>query len=186
MADSGNDRIQRFSLSGGEGMELVQPGQLAYPKGVAVRKTRLLVADDQNHRVQAFDTGGRLLTTIGRGEGTSPGQLSFPYGVAMDTSGRVFVADNLNHRIVRFGTAPEYRYVSRWGGFGTMPGRLAYVRALAVGPTGEIYVANTGNDRIDVFSRGGSLLRSFGRSGRAQGQFNNPAGVAATPPAIAR
>jgi len=179
VADSGNDRVQRFALDGSQGMELIPPGQLAHPKGVAVRKTRLLVADDQNHRVQAYDTGGRLLATIGRGEGTAPGQLSFPYGVAVDAAGRVFVADNLNHRIVRFGTAPEYGYVSRWGGFGTAPGRLAYVRGLAVDAGGNVYVANTGNDRIDVFDRGGALLRSFGTSGRALGQLNQPSGIAA-------
>ncbi|PTL60353.1 hypothetical protein [Paraconexibacter algicola] len=179
VADSGNDRVQRFTYDGGNGVEIVPPGQLAYPKGLAVRKTRLLVADDQNHRVQAYDTGGRFLATIGAGSGAGPGQLSFPYGVALDTAGRLFVADNLNHRIVRFGTAPDYRYVARWGTFGTLPGRLAYVRALAVDGTGNVYVANTGNDRIDVFDRGGRLLRSFGRSGRAPGQFNQPSGVAA-------
>jgi tripartite motif-containing protein 71 len=179
VADSGNDRIQRFELDGGAGMVLVPPGQLAYPKGLAVRGTRLLVADDQNHRIRAYDTGGRLLSDVGRGEGNGPGQLSFPYGVALDAAGRMFVADNLNHRIVRFGTAPQYKYVSRWGGFGTGPGRMAYVRGLAIDPTGNVYVANTGNDRIDVFDREGRQLRSFGRSGRAEGQFNNPAGVAA-------
>jgi len=180
VADSGNDRVQRFALDGSQGMVLVPPGQLAYPKGLAVRNTRLVVADDQNHRVLALDTGGRLLRVVGNGEGSSPGQLSFPYGVALDAAGRLFVADNLNHRVVRFGTQPDYRYVSRWGGFGTTPGRLAYVRAIAVDRAGEnIYVANTGNDRIDVFDRGGQLLRSFGRSGRSQGQFNGPTGVAA-------
>jgi streptogramin lyase len=40
-------------------------------------------------------------------------------------------------------------------------------------------VTNTGNDRIDVFDRTGTLLRSFGQSGRAPGQFDAPLGVAA-------
>ena len=40
-------------------------------------------------------------------------------------------------------------------------------------------MANTGNDRIDVFDKGGALLRSFGTSGRALGQFDAPVGVAA-------
>ncbi|MCW2957956.1 MAG: hypothetical protein JWP18_759 [Solirubrobacterales bacterium] len=40
-------------------------------------------------------------------------------------------------------------------------------------------MTNTGNDRIDVFDNGGTLLRSMGRSGRASGQFDTPAGVAA-------
>jgi DNA-binding beta-propeller fold protein YncE len=180
VVDTGNDRVLRFDFTGGHGAEIVPPGQLANPRGVAVRGTRMLVADDQHHRVAAFDTGGRLLASVGAGQGAGPGQLNFPYGVAMDAQGRVFVADDMNQRIVRYSTpATGYRYKARWGSYGTAPGQLAYPRGLAAGANGELYVANTGNDRIDVFDAGGQLLRSFGSSGRATGQFDAPQGVAA-------
>ena len=179
VSDSGNDRIQRFRLDGSEATEIVAPGRLAYPRGLAVRGYRLLVADDQHHRLVVFDTGGRFLGTIGSGPGQGPGQLNFPYGVALDAPGRVFVADDLNQRVVRFGSAPAYPYKGRWGSYGTAPGQLAYPRGIAVDAAGAVYVTNTGNDRIDVFDRGGALLRSFGSSGRAPGQFNAPLGVGA-------
>jgi DNA-binding beta-propeller fold protein YncE len=51
--------------------------------------------------------------------------------------------------------------------------------SVAADQAGNVYVANTGDDRIDVFDRGGTLLRSFGSSGRAAGQFDEPLGVAA-------
>ena len=70
--------------------------------------------------------------------------------------------------------APLYPYKGRWGSYGTAPGRLAYPRGIAVDADGNVYVANTGNDRIDVFDKGGALLRSFGASGRAPGQFDAP------------
>jgi tripartite motif-containing protein 71 len=178
VADTGNDRIQRFTLDGGHGAEIVAPGQLANPRGIAVRGTRLLVADDQHHRLVVYDTGGHLLRVVGS-NGSGPGQLNFPYGVAADRSGRVFVADDLNHRVVRFSSAPDYVYKARWGSYGTASGQLAYPRGLAVDAQGNVYVANTGDDRIDVFDRGGQLLRSFGASGRAAGQFDEPLGVAA-------
>ncbi len=178
VADTGNDRIQRFSLDGGHGAEIVAPGTLANPRGIAVRGTRLLVADDQHHRVVVFDTGGHLLKVVGS-SGSGPGQLNFPYGVAADRAGRVFVADDLNHRVVRFSSAPLYPYKGRWGSYGTTPGRLAYPRGLATDAAGNVYVANTGNDRIDVFDNGGRLLRSFGASGRSAGQFDEPIGIAA-------
>lgn len=179
VADSGNNRIQRFALDGTRGTEIVKPGVLSHPKGLAVRKTRLFVADDQNHRILVMDTGGRQLTTIGGGSGERPGQLNYPYGVALDTAGRVFVADNMNQRILRFSTGPSYPYKGRWGSYGTQPGQLAYPRGIAIDPSGNVYVTNTGNDRIDVYDRGGKLLRAFGRSGRAEGQFNAPFGAAA-------
>ena len=80
---------------------------------------------------------------------------------------------------MRFSTASTgYAYKARWGSYGRGPGQLAFARGIAIDRSGNVYVANTGNDRVDVFDRGGQLLRSFGTSGRAEGQFNTPSGVA--------
>jgi tripartite motif-containing protein 71 len=179
VADTGNDRIQRFSIDGGRGTVIVPPGTLSVPQGIAVRRSRLAVADDRHHRIAIFDTGGRLLRTVGSGPGPLPGQLSNPYDVATDPAGRLYVADDLNHRIVRYSSAPDYPYKGRWGSYGTKPGQLAYPRGVAADAQGMVYVADTGNDRIDVYDRGGTLLRTFGASGRATGQFDEPLGVAA-------
>jgi tripartite motif-containing protein 71 len=180
IVDTGNDRVVRFQADGNGGSEIVPPGTLANPRGVAVRGTRMLVADDQHHRVAAFDTGGHLLASIGSGQGGGPGQLNFPYGVAIDAQGRVFVADDMNQRIVRYSTpATKYQYKARWGSYGTAAGQLAYPRGAATNTSGELFVANTGNDRIDVFDASGTLKRSFGVSGRSSGQFDGPLGVAA-------
>jgi tripartite motif-containing protein 71 len=179
VADSGNDRIQRFTVQGTQASVILPAGELSHPKGLAVRGTRLYIADDQRHRILVTDTGGRILRSIGGGSGSGPGQLNFPYGVAVDPQGRLFVADNVNHRIVRFSNASSgYVYKARWGSYGRGPGQLAFVRGIATDQSGNVYVANTGNDRIDVFDRGGQLLRTFGTSGRAEGQFNTPSGVA--------
>ncbi|HEV7806927.1 MAG TPA: NHL repeat-containing protein [Solirubrobacteraceae bacterium] len=179
VSDSGNDRVQRFNLDSSGGVELVSPGLLAYPRGLTVDGTRLLVTDDKHHRIAVFDIGGRLLRTFASGPGAAPGQLNAPFGIAVDNPGRVFVADDLNHRLVRFGPKSAYAYKARWGSYGIRPGELAYPRAIAVDAAGLLYVTNTGNDRIDVFDRSGGLLRSFGASGRATGQFNTPLGVGA-------
>jgi tripartite motif-containing protein 71 len=181
VADSRNDRVQRFDLDGNNGSVLVPPGQLRTPVGVAVRKTRVYVADDQHHRIAVYDTGGQALGFVGSGEGSVGGQLRNPYDVALDAAGRVFVADDLNHRVVRYAPAPLYQYKARWGSYGTAPGALAYPRGIATDAAGHVYVTNTGNDRIDVFDNGGTLLRSMGRSGRGSGQFDTPAGVAVDP-----
>jgi tripartite motif-containing protein 71 len=179
VADSGNNRIQRFTVEGTQASVILPPGTLSHPKGLAVKGTRLYIADDQRHRILVTDTGGNIIRSFG-GSGTGPGQLNFPYGVAVDPAGRIFVADNLNHRILRFSTASTgYAYKARWGSYGKLPGQLAFVRGIATDRSGNVYVANTGDDRVDVFDLNGRLLRSFGTSGRAEGQFNTPSGVAA-------
>jgi DNA-binding beta-propeller fold protein YncE len=177
VSDSANDRLQRFSLDGSQASVIVAPGFLANPRGVAVQGSRVVVADDQNHRLAVFDTAGRFLRTVGKGPGVLPKQLNFPFGVALDAAGRVFVADDMNQRVVRYGPKPRYKYRARWGSYGTGPGNLAFPRAIAVDAAGLVYVTNTGNDRIDVFDRSGVLQRSFGASGRVAGQFDTPIGV---------
>jgi DNA-binding beta-propeller fold protein YncE len=179
VSDSFNDRVQRMQLDGSGAAELIAPGQLNNPRGLTVSGTRLVVADDHNHRLAVYDTGGRFLQAVGAGQGQGVNQLDHPFGVAVDPQGRVFVADDLNHRVVRFGPRSKYLYKARWGSYGAGPGQLAYPRAIAVDPNGLVYVTNTGNDRIDVFDRSGTLVRSFGQSGRAPGQFNAPMGAAA-------
>jgi tripartite motif-containing protein 71 len=179
VSDSLNNRLQRFNLDGSGGTEIVPPGRLYNPRGLAVRGQRLIVADDKNHRLVVMDFGGRVLRTVGSGQGARGNQFSFPFGVAVDPKGRVFVADDINQRVLRFGPQPDYKYKARWGHYGTGPGQLAYPRAIASDASGALYVTNTGNDRIDVFNNSGGLLRSWGVSGRGKGQFNGPLGVGA-------
>src|SRR5437667_427410 len=53
VADSGNNRIERFNLEGAEaiawGTKGAGPGQFSYPRGVAANSSEVLVADDDNH-----------------------------------------------------------------------------------------------------------------------------------------
>lgn len=179
VSDSLNDRVQRFNLDGSGGVEIIPPGRLYNPRGLAIRGQRLIIADDKNHRLVVTDFGGRVIRTVGSGQGARGNQFSFPFGVAIDPQGRVFVADDINQRVLRFGPQPAYKYRARWGHYGTAPGQLAYPRAIASDAAGALYVTNTGNDRIDVFDRSGRMLRSWGVSGRGPGQFNAPLGLAA-------
>jgi tripartite motif-containing protein 71 len=182
VADSGNNRIQRFNLEGGEGMEWGTkgsgPGQFSYPRGVAANASEVLVADDDNHRIEKFDPSGAYESAAGS-QGTGPGQYGFPYGVALDAAGNAYVADDLNHRVVKLN--PELGFLGAWGGYGTAPGQLAFPRAIASDPAGDNYVANTANDRVEVYNAEGRFLRTIGISARGPGQLTGPRGLAADP-----
>ena len=110
VADTRNDRIQRMALDGAGATVIVPTGAVKRPQGLAARSGRLIVADDNGHRMVVYDYNGAQLTTFGTGPGNKPGQLSFPYDVGIDALGRVFVADNINHRVVRYGPGPKYTY----------------------------------------------------------------------------
>jgi tripartite motif-containing protein 71 len=182
VADSGNNRIERFDLEGGEPMQWGTrgsgPGQLLYPRGLAANATEVLVSDDDNHRIEKFDPNGNLLGAAGS-QGTGPGQFGFPYGIALDGSGNAYVADDINHRVVKLN--PDLSFAGAWGGYGTHPGQLGFPRALASDFFGDTYVADTANDRIQVFDPVGNLLSTFGISARGPAQLTRPRGVAIDP-----
>ncbi len=82
-----------------------------------------------------------------------------PRDLARARDGTLFVADFGHDRVqrVRFGK-PDLSFGRRGGG----PGELRDPCGVAVAPDGRVYVADTWNHRIQVFSRQGDALGSFG------------------------
>jgi tripartite motif-containing protein 71 len=182
VADSGNDRIERFNLEGGEALEWgsygTGGGQFSYPRGVTANASEVLVTDDDNHRIEKFSPAGQFEGLTGS-EGTTGDRFGFPYGIALDAAGNVYVADDINHRIVKL--SPQLDFLSEWGGFGSEPGQLAFPRGLAADPAGDTYVADTANDRVQVFDPEGHFLRILGASARGPGPLTGPRGLAIDP-----
>lgn len=68
--------------------------------------------------------------------------------------------------------------VAQFGTYGTEAGQFADPNAIAVTPGREIVVADASNGRIQVVTAKGETVRSWGRRGRAPGEFIDPQGVA--------
>jgi tripartite motif-containing protein 71 len=182
VADSGNDRIERFNLEGGEALAWGTygngPGNFSYPRGVAANESEVVVSDDDNHRIEKFSPEGSFQAQAGSA-GDGPGQFGFPYGVALDAAGDVYVADDSNHRVVKL--SPQLAFAGAWGGLGAKPGQLEFPRALASDPAGDTYVADTANERIEVFDPAGGYLRTIGAPARGPGGLTAPRGLAIDP-----
>ena len=84
----------------------------------------IFVADghrgNSNDRIVKFSKDGRFLKTWGR-KGSAPGEFDLPHSLAMDSQGRLFVADLWNHRIQIFDQ--DGRFLAAWTQFG-QPGGL--------------------------------------------------------------
>jgi streptogramin lyase len=115
LADTANDVIRRIDLASGEietvvGLEeeLARPRDIAFgPDGT------LFIADTDNHCIRAVDIDGAVTDFAGHcgtptifgqdvGEGVDPldATLQTPYGVDVDPSGNVYIADT-NNQVVR-------------------------------------------------------------------------------------
>jgi len=156
-------------------------GQFNHPQDSAVNSSGyVFVADSENHRIQVFRIGleicpngkkpivpgGVCFITKWGVQGQSDGEFHNPYGVAVDSSGNVFVADSGNNRIQMFrlstpcpiGTtqvSPGVCFVKKWGSsfssYGTGPGQFQNPYDVAVNSSGNVFVADSSNRRIQMF-----------------------------------
>ena len=69
---------------------------------------RIFVWDRAAHHVVAYDMSGARRMVLGGRSGSGPGELRFPYGVALDDSGNIYVNDCGNLRIDVFGSDGNY------------------------------------------------------------------------------
>jgi len=97
VADTGNNRIEKFSGSGtvvlAGGTPGTLDGQFNSPKGIGLDTGgNVFVADTYNSRVEQFAGNGTFLTTFGT-PGSGDGQLLHPQGVAVDAKDNVYVMD---------------------------------------------------------------------------------------------
>ena len=108
--------------------------------------------------------------------GTGNGQLHRPQGVAVDSTGRIIVADTYNNRIQVFDSSGTFLF--NIGSYGQNSGQFYYPEGVAVDGSGRIIVVDWGNYRIQVFNSSGNFLFKFGSPGSDPGHFIYPQGVA--------
>ena len=97
----------------------------------------LLIHD--NNRIQKFDSNGAFITKWGS-SGSEDGQFNYPVGVAVDSSGNVYVADYVNNRIQKFDS--NGTFITKWGSYGSEDGQFSYPYGVAVDSSGNVYVAD--------------------------------------------
>ena len=204
VADPGNDRIRKISplgvvttLAGSTSGYMDGTGTAAkfrFPRGVAVDSSgNVYVADYVNQRIRKISPAAGVTTFAGSSQGDDDGtgtaaKFNYPYGVAVDSSGHIYVADTGNHRIRKIDPAGVVTTLagSTLGyadGTGTAA-RFNYPRGVAVDSSGNVYVADYDNDRIRKIDPTGVVTTFAGSSsGDADGtgtaaRFNRPSGVA--------
>jgi len=154
--------------------------QLNFPIGIAVDSSgNLYFADTQNHRIRKVSTNGIISTVAGSaavnasgymdggfsGDGgpATSAQLNVPSGIAVDSSGNLYIADVENQRIRKVATNGIITTVAGSGavnssgrvdgGFSGDGGlatgaQFRYPTDVAVDTIGNIYIADGFNNRI--------------------------------------
>ena len=123
--------VVKFSPDGDRLMTLGTPGvtgndetHFNMPSDVHVAPNGdIFVADghggNSNARIVKFDSNGNYLLDWGS-VGSGPGQFNAPHGLAMDSQGRLFVADRSNNRIQIFDQ--NGNFLDEWHQFSRLSG----------------------------------------------------------------
>jgi tripartite motif-containing protein 71 len=116
-------------------------------------------------------------------QGTTDGEFHFPIGIAVNRKNEVFVTDFYNNRVQQFSASGKF--------LATFP-TVDNPGGLAVDGEGNLYIAHFGltpnkkrndergrkKDQVSVYSPDGKLLREWGKTGAADGEFEMPGHVA--------
>ena len=174
---------------------LYQPENLAVDGG-----GNLYVADLQNSRVLYYPSGSTTATRVygqngsftnGSAPAVSANSLNNPYGLALDSSGDLYIADWNNSRVLFYpaGSTTATRVYGQNGSFttntanngGVSASSLNGPQAVALDSSGDLYVADTGNSRILFYPVGSTAAtRVYGQNGSFTTNTPNNGGVSAT------
>ncbi|MGH7441097.1 MAG: NHL repeat-containing protein [bacterium] len=170
------------SKPAGEPVGLNKPRALAFAKD-----GNLIVVDSRNNRLEVRRPDGALVRYVGNGQaGEGPGQFHEPCGVAVDSSGNVFVADTFHTtsangglpwgRVEKFD--PSFAFLGEVDKSGSGQPGFFGPRSVAVDGQGRVWMSDTGNSRLLVFDDNLKFIRSVGRRGTQALQFQEPFGLA--------
>jgi sugar lactone lactonase YvrE len=112
--------------------------------------------------------------------------MIFPGSMAIDPTGRLWVADTGNSRFAIFD--PDGTFVEYWEHRGTGVGEFILDRsdgsgfgAIAFAPDGSFYVLDVGNHRVEHFDKQRTFIKAWGSFGSNAGEFIDPYGLAVDP-----
>ncbi len=147
--------------------------QLNLPTGLALDSSgNLYIADTLNNRIRKVGTDGNINTVAGIGAAgywgdggpATSAKLNHPTGVAVDSAGRIYIADQLNHRIRRISSDGTITTIAGKGGHGysgdggqATQAQLFYPGWVAVDGSGNVYFSDTSNNRVRYVSESGII-----------------------------
>lgn len=165
------------SASLGDGGPAID-AQIGLIQGVAADHLGNLYLSDTNHNcVRKIDTSGAITTVAGTGiagfggdGGPATGaQLNFPYGVAVDLNGNLYIADLNNNRVRRVTPDGSIATYAGSGGNGSSgdggPATAAQMlspRNVAVDSAGNLYISEFAAHRVRKVTPNGIIATAAG------------------------
>jgi sugar lactone lactonase YvrE len=220
LADSNNNRVLRFDKAASKANGAPADGVLGqadfthkfaattqsgmrFLRQVFVDSTGTLwVSDSDNNRVLRFDNaaskanGAPADGVLGQADfthnftATTQSGMNSPRGLFLDSSGRLWVADRFNHRVLRFDNAASKANGAPANGVlgqadfthnftATTQSGMRTPSGVTIDPAGNLYVADSDNNRVLVFNNA-ATKGNGANADNVLGQTNFTTGTANT------
>ena len=134
------------------------PGTFYQPRDVAQNNVtkQIYVADTRNSRIQIFEADGTFNSTFAFPDNNpNDGSLNQPFGLAINSTGHVFVSSTFTNVIKIFNSTGTY--LGTIGSAGTGSGEYYRPSGIAINNT-NIFVADTFNHRIQILDLTGATV----------------------------
>lgn len=177
VADSGRDQVVIYDKNENYVAAIGKLGEMK-PRDVAVSKDRIYVADLQNHNIHVYDrTTRKSLFNFPSGSDSTNAQkrLYSPTNLALDSKGRVYVADTGGFQVQVYDADGTYLWTV--GSMGDSLGQFARVKGIAVDHENRLYAVDAMSQVVQIFNEQGKLLTWFGEPGVNGRVQNLPAKV---------
>jgi hypothetical protein len=133
---------------------------------------------DSEQILRSDDLMGTNQITFGS-QGSGTNQFYGAYGIAVDSLGRIYVADTYNCRVVRIDDMNGTNWTTYGSTCGSGPGQFSDPSAIAVDSLNRIYVMDTNNARlVRIDDMSGTNWITFGSAGSGVNQFASFGSVA--------
>jgi len=118
----------------------------AFSDIAVTRAGTVLVIDSVARRVFAASLGDRVFSALTE---SMTEDMDFPTALTVDSSGRIYIADQNGGGIVILGR--DGSFLGQQSSQGWKPGFLRYPSGICVDDRGNLFVADRGNNRVQVF-----------------------------------
>ena len=218
IADTDNERIRKVDTNGiittvagngtaayaGDGQAATN-ANLHYPWDLVLDTAgNLYFADTYNSRIRKVATNGIITTVAGNGTAAFGGDggaatnasLNYPYGVALDAAGTLYISDGNNNRIRKVDVkgiistvaGGGYEADGKVGDGSTAAGAVLYNPSqIAFDSAGDLYIADSSDNRIRKVGANGIITTVAGNGAEGSAgdgddatnaSFDYPTGVA--------
>lgn len=123
--------------------------RLSNPFAITIGQNNQIYVSDGTNRISIFDLNGIFISVFGS-SGAGAGQFNNIYGIATDSSNKVYVADLYNARVQIFNDQGVYQ--DQFAMPFDYAGQTVYPWGISVSDANKIYVVDYYNHRVDLFS----------------------------------